>query len=118
MGRFITFDKEMSTHLFKFVNKVKISFNPYDKRGTSAREIMDRLHAPRYTEANPRLKFELDVHQKATAPYVEFHFHDEQIFEVKPSYKQHATDILFDVHLRLAELDAQYEIDGKNIDEL
>uniref|UniRef100_A0A7S3DNA3 Large ribosomal subunit protein mL53 n=1 Tax=Entomoneis paludosa TaxID=265537 RepID=A0A7S3DNA3_9STRA len=117
MGKLLSFDKAMTTHLFKYVNKIKYSFNPFDRRSTSARDVMDRLHAPRFQKANPRLTFEYDVHNRPKAPFVEFHFHNGKDFIVNPSHDHIGKDIIFDVCLRLAEIDAEYEIEGKNIDD-
>mmetsp|Transcript_17803 Transcript_17803/g.23046 ORF Transcript_17803/g.23046 Transcript_17803/m.23046 type:complete len:118 (-) Transcript_17803:144-497(-) len=113
----LKFDKEMSTHLFKFVNTVKISYNPFDMRTTSAREIVDRMHAPRYKKANPRLKLDIEIHDRPSAPFVEFHFVDGTNHIVNPSNTQQAKDILFNVHLEASRVDAEYEMAGKNVED-
>ena len=78
---------------------------------------MDRLHAPRYKENNPRLQFDVDIHDRPTPPFLEFHFVDGTSHIVNPTTGKHALEILFDVHFQLTRVDYEYEVEGKNIDD-
>lgn len=112
----IKFSKEASTRLFRYVKAVDITFNPYDSRTKSAREIWRQMQASRYHDANPNLKINTVVSGSADPPVVVFKFIDdtEKKFDSE-SFK--ANEILFDVHLFLDRMDNEYEMAGKSIDD-
>ena len=87
-----------------------------DNRTTSIRELLRQLRAKRFTTANPKLAIHVDVHNRPAAPSANFTFVDgtETFFETKD---YHAPDIMFQVHLKGMQLDAEYEMAGKSIDE-
>lgn len=112
----IKFNKETSTRLFRYVKSVDISFNPFDNRTRSTREIWRQLQATRYHNANPNLSINTHVLGTAGPPEVVFKFIDDT---EKRFDSQHlkANEIMFDVHLNLDRLDNEYEMSGKSLDE-
>jgi hypothetical protein len=63
------------------------------------------------------LAINVDVHDKPLAPTAIFTFVDEtqETFDTKDYV---AADIMFQIHLKGMQLEAEYEMDGKNVDEL
>jgi hypothetical protein len=144
----IKFQKDVSTHLFKYLRQIDISFNreyifldagcslvhsqphimcstsihiyffrtAFDQRTRSARELLRQVQAKRFTKANPNLKINVDVHNRAEKPLARFALVDgtEQLFE---THENNVKEIMFQVHLKAMELDADYELAGKSIDE-
>ena len=87
-----------------------------DKRTTSIRELLRQVKVKRIAKANPRLKINVDIHNRPDAPTAFFKFIDEteQSFE---TYQYNCFEMIFQIHLKGMQLDAEYELDGKNIDE-
>ena len=77
---------------------------------------MRQLRAKRFTTANPKLALNVEVHNRPAAPSAAFGFVDgsDLSFETKD---YHAPEILFQVHLKGMQLDAEYEMAGKSVDE-
>jgi hypothetical protein len=78
---------------------------------------MRQVQATRFVNANPKLKILVDIHDRPDAPNAKIHFVDgsDQNFDTK---ELKADEILFTIHLKAMNLDATYEMEGKNIDEL
>eukprot|EP00531_Pseudo-nitzschia_arenysensis_P003154 CAMPEP_0116128002 /NCGR_PEP_ID=MMETSP0329-20121206/7131_1 /TAXON_ID=697910 /ORGANISM="Pseudo-nitzschia arenysensis, Strain B593" /LENGTH=114 /DNA_ID=CAMNT_0003622119 /DNA_START=100 /DNA_END=444 /DNA_ORIENTATION=- len=112
----IKFTKETSSRLFRYVKTVDIKFNPFDNRTKSAREIWRQMQATRYHKANPKLKINTEVLGTTAAPEVVFKFIDdtEKRYE---SQNYTAGEIFFDVHLSLDNLDNEFEMSGKSLDD-
>jgi hypothetical protein len=74
------------------------------------------VQATRYLKANPQLKIIHDMHDRFDRPHARFSFVDdtEQLFD-SPDDK--VTDIFFQVHLRTMQIEAEFEISGKSLDE-
>lgn len=87
-----------------------------DSRTTSIRELLRQVRAKRFIEANPKLAINVDVHNRPVGPTANFVFIDgeERFFETKD---YHAPEVMFQVHLKGMQLDAEYEMAGKSIDE-
>lgn len=108
--------KDITTHLFKYVKKVDIQFNPFDSRTRSARELMRQVQAQRFVKANPKLKIGTHVVGTAEPPKVDFEFidgtkktYDSQNYQVK--------EILEDVFMTANNMDISYELEGKSVDD-
>ena len=48
----------------------------FDARTRSARELLRQVQAKRFVEANPKLKIDIDVHNRPDAPTANFRFVD------------------------------------------
>ena len=111
---------------------------------------MRQVQAKRFSKANPKLKIEIDAHNRPDAPFASFKFIDDTEvsfgslditpFVVEPVLKKSLTsnmslsfiqpqqffdtqqndvkEMMFQVHLKAMQLDADYEMAGKSIDEL
>eukprot|EP00562_Extubocellulus_spinifer_P020931 CAMPEP_0178614008 /NCGR_PEP_ID=MMETSP0698-20121128/1942_1 /TAXON_ID=265572 /ORGANISM="Extubocellulus spinifer, Strain CCMP396" /LENGTH=115 /DNA_ID=CAMNT_0020252729 /DNA_START=185 /DNA_END=530 /DNA_ORIENTATION=- len=108
--------KDVSTHLFKYVKSVDIRFNPFDGRAKSAKELLRQVSASRYSKANPKLVVTPTISSTAEPPRAEFKFvdgserkFDSQEFQVK--------EILSEVFQHTTNMDNEYEIAGKSIDD-
>lgn len=132
--------KEISTHLFKYVRTVEVTFNrkscyehfcrdrmsgislnicaylAFDRRTRSARELLRQVQSQRYSKANPKLKVITKVVGTVDPPSVRFVYVDgnDQMFD---SQNYIAKEILAEVFQRANNLDIQFELDGKNVDE-
>eukprot|EP00536_Pseudo-nitzschia_multiseries_P010434 jgi/Psemu1/289086/fgenesh1_pg.318_\ len=113
----IKFSKETSSRLFRYVRTVDIRFNPFDNRTKSARELWRQMQATRYRKANPKLEINTHVLGSASPPEVVFKFIDDT---EKRYDSRHftANEIFFDVHLSLDNLDTEFELSGKSLDDL
>jgi hypothetical protein len=49
----------------------------FDSRTRSARELLRQVQAKRFSKANPKLKIEIDAHNRPDAPYASFKFIDD-----------------------------------------
>jgi hypothetical protein len=112
----------------------------FDARSTSAREMMRQVQASRFKKANPKLQIRFDIHGRVDKPIVQFSFADgtevrkkikcmlhivvgdaypilieQKIFDCQEDL---ASDMMFQVHLKTMQLDAEYEMAGKSIDEM
>ncbi|CAB9509873.1 expressed unknown protein [Seminavis robusta] len=113
----IKFSKDVSTHLFKYIRTIDIKFNALDARATSAKELIRRMKAPRFSKANSKLKVLVDVNSKPDPPSVLFKMVDEsELFFDSREFD--IEEMMFKVHLTTMQLDNQFEIDGKDIDEI
>ena len=89
----------------------------FDQRTRSARELLRQVQAKRYIKANPNLKINIDVHSRPEKPMARFQMVDdtEQLFE---THENDVKEIMFQVHMKAMQLDADYELSGKSIDEM
>uniref|UniRef100_A0A7R9WVM4 Large ribosomal subunit protein mL53 n=1 Tax=Craspedostauros australis TaxID=1486917 RepID=A0A7R9WVM4_9STRA len=112
----IKFGKDVSARLFRYVKQVDISFNPFDARTRSARELWRQMQATRFQKENPNLKVNAKVLNTPDEPTVVFTFVDDT---QKRFESQHydVKEIMFDVHLGLNSMDNEYEIAGKSLDD-
>lgn len=112
----IKFSKEVSTRLFKYVKTIDIKFNAFDARATSAKELLRRLKAPRFNKSNPKLQVLVDSNARPDAPSVNFKLVDDSdIFFDTRNFK--IEEMMFQVHLTTMQLDNEYELAGRSIDE-
>ncbi|KAL7448971.1 hypothetical protein ACHAWC_001081 [Mediolabrus comicus] len=109
--------KEMSTHLIKYVRTIDVSFNPFDNRTRSARELLRQMNVERYLRSNPKLKVTAMVNSKPDAPWVKFAFVDgtDKKFD---SREYLADEMLMDVWRVAMKMDDDFELEGKNVDDL
>mmetsp|Transcript_2944 Transcript_2944/g.4785 ORF Transcript_2944/g.4785 Transcript_2944/m.4785 type:complete len:117 (-) Transcript_2944:64-414(-) len=113
----LKFTKDISTHLFKYVRRVDIRFNPFDSRTTSARELLRQVQASRLKAANPKLEIDAKVLNSAEAPSAVFKFVDDSQIDFD-SENYDTKEILHSVYLKAMQLNTEYEMDGKNIDDI
>lgn len=78
---------------------------------------MRQVQTPRYQKANPRLKINVNIHNTYKTPIAQFNFIDgsDTKFETQ---KYDIKDMMFQIHLKAMQLDAEFEMDGKNIEEM
>lgn len=109
--------KEMSTHLIKYVRKIDVSFNPFDNRTRSARELLRQMNATRYSRSNPKLVVNPIVSSKPDAPWVKFGFVDgtEKRFDSRELLVE---DMLMDVWRVAMKMDDDFELEGKNVEDM
>jgi hypothetical protein len=93
------------------------SFSAFDQRTRSARELLRQVQAQRFAKANPNLKINIDIHDLPSRPVARFTMVDgtEQVFE---THENTVNDMLFQVHLKTMKLDAEFELEGKSVDEI
>ena len=110
----LKFNKELSVHLFKYIKSVDLSFNPFDNRTRSIRELMRQMQAK--ATKYDKLKLNIDVNAAPNPPAARFLFADgtEQKFETNQFV---VNEIMFQVHLKAMQLDADYELEGKSIED-
>lgn len=134
--------QELTTNIFNhsltFVKKA------FDGRTTSAREVLTQVRASRFSKVNPNLKIVPDIVSTIDPPLIDFQFVDgsqvRDIFfffylitdyeiNVKVSMSHvsqksfdsqgyHAKEILDEVYQYLTNLDMEYQLADKNIDDL
>mmetsp|Transcript_3044 Transcript_3044/g.4697 ORF Transcript_3044/g.4697 Transcript_3044/m.4697 type:complete len:116 (-) Transcript_3044:1484-1831(-) len=110
-------NKEMSTHLIKYVRTIDVSFNPFDNRTRSARELLRQMNATRYSRSNPKLKVTPIVSAKPDAPWVKFGFVDgtDKRFDSREFL---VDEMLMDVWRVAMKMDDDFELEGKNVDDM
>lgn len=112
----LKFTKDISTHLFKYVRNVDVTFNPFDIRTRSARELLRQVQAGRFSSANPNLKVKAHVVATPDPPSVVFKFVDgtEKVFD---SQEFIVNEMMEKVFLHSMEINNDYEMNGKSIDD-
>uniref|UniRef100_A0A7S2K4L5 Large ribosomal subunit protein mL53 n=1 Tax=Leptocylindrus danicus TaxID=163516 RepID=A0A7S2K4L5_9STRA len=108
--------KNVSTRLFKYVAKIDVTFNPFDKRTTSAREFLNRTSAKRFIQANSKLAITPHVVSTADPPRVELEFVDGSKKEFD-SQGYFASEMLEEVHNHAIQIEYKYEMEGKSVDD-
>mmetsp|Transcript_11652 Transcript_11652/g.19353 ORF Transcript_11652/g.19353 Transcript_11652/m.19353 type:complete len:113 (-) Transcript_11652:97-435(-) len=108
--------KDVTTHLFKYIKVVDIRFNPFDGRSKSVKELLRQVQATRYSKANPKLEIKKQILATADAPFATFQFVDgsERKFD---SQELQVKEILSEVFQHATNIDNEYEIEGKSVDE-
>ncbi|KAL7539289.1 hypothetical protein ACHAWF_006366 [Thalassiosira exigua] len=109
--------KDMSAHLIKYVRKVDVSFNPFDMRTRSARELLRQVNSQRILRANPKMKVIPNVHSKPDAPRAHFTFVDgtDMSFDTKDLL---VNEMLMEVWRTVMKMDDNFEMEGKNVDDM
>ena len=107
----------MSSHLIKYVRKVDVSFNPFDMRTRSARELLRQINSQRLLRCNTKLKVNAIIQSMPDAPTVKFSFVDgsEITFD---SREYLANDMLMDIWRKTMKMDDDFELEGKNVDDM
>ncbi|KAL7524324.1 hypothetical protein ACHAXR_000527 [Thalassiosira sp. AJA248-18] len=109
--------KEMSSHLIKFVRAVDVSFNPFDMRTRSARELLRQVQSERLLRSNTKLKVNAIIQSTPNAPSVKFTFVDGT--DVSFDSREYlAGEMLMDVWRTTMKMDDDFELEGKNVDDM
>mmetsp|Transcript_32745 Transcript_32745/g.69130 ORF Transcript_32745/g.69130 Transcript_32745/m.69130 type:complete len:116 (-) Transcript_32745:316-663(-) len=109
--------KEMTSHLIKYVRTVDVTFNPFDMRTRSARELLRQVNSERFLESNPKLKVKANIQSKPDAPTVKFAFVDGT--DVSFDSREYlAQEMLMDVWRTTMRMDDDFEMEGKNVDDM
>lgn len=108
--------RNASTHLFKYISRVEVKFNPFDSRTRSARELLRQVQAERFVKANPKLKIMTNVVATADPPMVKFEFVDgtQRTYD---SQQYVAKEMMEDILLAANAIDIGYELEGKSVDD-
>ncbi|KAL3827093.1 hypothetical protein ACHAXA_002328 [Cyclostephanos tholiformis] len=109
--------KEMSSHLIKYVRKVEVSFNPFDMRTRSARELLRQVNSQRLLRANTKLKVNAIVQGRPDAPTVKFSFVDGSDISFD-SREYLANEMLMEIWRKAMKMDDEFELEGKNVDDM
>ena len=109
--------KDISSHLIKYVRTVDVTFNPFDNRTKSARELLRQIDSPRFHGCNPKLKVNAIIHSRYDAPRATFAFVDG----TDVSYESRdflVNEMLYDVWRKAMTIDDDFELEGKNVDDM
>ena len=89
----------------------------FDQRGTSAREMLRQINNERFLAANPKMKVNPIVHSKPDAPRAKFGFVDgtDMSFDTKEYL---CNEMLMDVWRTAMKMDDDFELEGKNVDDM
>lgn len=86
-------------------------------RTRSARELLRQVNSERFLRANPKLKVNPNIHAKPNAPTVKFSFVDET--DVSFDSREYlAEEMLMDVWRKTMKMDDDFELGGKNVDDM
>ena len=75
---------------------------------------MQRLMVSRFTESNPKLKYDVDTHARPTAPYLEFRFIDGSKYVVDPAVDIKIEDVLMEMNHKAETVFFEFQLDGKD----
>ena len=86
-------------------------------RTRSARELLRQVNSERLLRCNPKLKINPIIHSKPDAPSVKFSFVDgtDTSFDTREYL---ASEMLMDVWRKTMKMDDDFELEGKNVDEM
>lgn len=77
---------------------------------------MRQCQAERYAKANPKLKLNINIAHTAAPPAIVFTFVDGKVLDFD-SQKFICNEMMFKVLLKASEIDVDYEMNGRNIDD-
>lgn len=108
--------KDISSHLFKFVKTIDVTFNPFDKRTKSVLELYQQVMAERIQKANPKLVITPNVTSSPNPPTARFTFVDgsELLFD---SRLYLCKEMMNDIYLHASNISVKYDMDEKSIDD-
>lgn len=78
--------------------------------------MLRQLQADRYVKANPKFKLNITLSPSAAPPSVVFTFVDGKVLDFE-SQKLICSEMMFTVLLKASEIDIDYEMNGRNIDD-
>mmetsp|Transcript_28924 Transcript_28924/g.42890 ORF Transcript_28924/g.42890 Transcript_28924/m.42890 type:complete len:116 (+) Transcript_28924:191-538(+) len=113
----VRFTKEVTNKLIKYVTRIDIQFNPFDGRSKAAREMWRQMKAQRYYQANPKLSLDLKQVSTPVPPVVKFSFVDGSNMDFDCE-QQHCKEMLHGVWEHARDMDFEFEMTDKNIDDL
>ena len=89
----------------------------FDARTRSAREVLRQANIQRFYDANPKLKINPNILATPDAPTVKFSFVDgsDKTFN---SREYLADEMLMDVWRTVMKMDDDFEMEGKNVDDM
>ena len=89
----------------------------FDMRTRSARELLRQVNSERFLRCNTKLKVNANITAKPDAPTVKFAFADgtDVSFE---STEYLANEMLMDVWRTAMKMDDDFELEGKNVDDM
>ena len=89
----------------------------FDMRTRSARELLRQVNSERLLNSNPKLKVNPIIHSKPDAPKVKFTYVDgtDATFDSKEYLAQ---EMLIDVWRTTMKMDDDFELEGKNVDDM
>lgn len=92
-------------------------FPAFDARTRSAREVLRQVNIQRFYDSNPKLKVNPNILSTPDAPTVKFSFVDgtDKTFN---SREYLADEILMDVWRTVIKMDDDFEMEGKNVDDM
>lgn len=88
----------------------------FDSRTRSTRELMRQVQAERFVKSNPKLKINTMVVGTTDPPKVEFEFIDGTV-RTYDSQQFQAKEMLDEIFLTANNLDIEYELEGKSVDD-
>lgn len=88
----------------------------FDSRTRSTRELMRQVQAERFVKSNPKLKINTMVVGTTDPPKVEFEFIDGTV-TTYDSQQFQAKEMLDEIFLTANNLDIEYELEGKSVDD-
>jgi hypothetical protein len=115
--RSLTVTNSFLSNLFVFINIRLTMHTAFDARTRSARELFRQVNIERFFQANPKLKVNPDIHSLPDAPRVKFSFVDGTDKEFN-SVEFLADEMLMDVWRTVMKMDDDFEMEGKNVDDL
>mmetsp|Transcript_25456 Transcript_25456/g.38612 ORF Transcript_25456/g.38612 Transcript_25456/m.38612 type:complete len:118 (-) Transcript_25456:153-506(-) len=111
------FTKEITSHLIKYVRMVDIRFNPLDRRSTAVREMWRQVSAERFLDSNPKLKIIAKTLPGVAPPSAKIEFVDGSEIDFSGETYD-CKEMLDHVFIKAQQLDIEFELEGKNIEEL
>lgn len=86
-------------------------------RTRSARELLRQVNSQRLLQSNPKLKVNTNITSKPDPPSVKFVFVDKT--DVSFDSKEYlANEMLMDVWRTTMKMDDDFEMEGKNVDDM
>jgi hypothetical protein len=89
----------------------------FDMRTRSARELLRQVNSQRLLRANTKLKVNAIIQGKPDAPTVKFSFVDGSDISFD-SREYLANEMLMEIWRKTMKMDDDFELEGKNVDDM
>ncbi|KAG5186705.1 hypothetical protein JKP88DRAFT_235950 [Tribonema minus] len=112
------FRREQAIHLFKYVREVNVKMNPWaGDLNRGALEFLRRMGSPAHLKANPKVKIDSQFVLEPTWPKIHVKFVDNSKLEWE-AHRQPCQEVVEAYLLHAQEIESQFEMEDKNIDEM
>jgi len=104
-----------NVRLFKYVTSVDLTFNPWDAKSNSTRELWRRLTSHKLKASNPKALVNATMPTVVPAPTAFVKFVDGSVVDLKDCSKLRVEEIVAELNMAAARIDNEWAMNGKDL---